>query len=102
MDLRCGLLAISNLLRSDRVFLEAIKRPLKTLLLKWAQDPPKKCHHQMSHTLEVKDFLHRFARKAELELFLSILNRKKMEPVGEGCPFDLGMKKYKFSYDTKF
>ena len=47
----------------------------------------------MSHTLEVKDFLHRFARKAELELFLSILNRKKMEPVGEGCPFDLGMKK---------
>ena len=45
----------------------------------------------MSHTLEVKDFLHLFARKAELELFLSILNRKKMEPVGEGCPFGTGI-----------
>ena len=41
----------------------------------------------MSHSAEVKKFLNTFAAKAELELFISVLKRRRFDHVGEGCPF---------------
>ena len=66
-ELSSCLLRVTNLLKTDGVFMEGMKRPLECLLLKWPQDELLKHSVVKSHSAEVKQFLKCFANKAALE-----------------------------------
>ncbi|CBY13328.1 unnamed protein product [Oikopleura dioica] len=86
-DLGCHLHVLTDHIRQQPTLLEALKRPLRFLMIRWVRNDL--IHLNRSHVETAREFLNLFVRHSELELFVSVTAKDKFESYSAACPREL-------------
>lgn len=72
--------------RKQPTLLEALKRPLRFLMIRWVRND---LVFNRNHVETAREFLNLFVRHSELDLFVSVTAKDKFESYSAACPREL-------------